>query len=110
MALAAVTLPAPAGELIGTARFLKATGLTPRQMDHWTHRGVLCPAVPASGSGSRRMWPPDEVRVGRLLARIWPATLPVAVLGGVAAAVRGNPWARWVRVDPGGVTAVPAPS
>ncbi len=42
--------------------FLVRTGLTYRQVDYWTNRGVLCPVVAANGLGTDRLW--DEAEIG----------------------------------------------
>jgi DNA-binding transcriptional MerR regulator len=54
--------------------------LSYRQMDHWTRLGLLHPQNPAPGSGHRRIWPEDELRVARVIAalRVAGVELPTA--------------------------------
>jgi DNA-binding transcriptional MerR regulator len=44
-------------------------GVTYRQLDHWTRCGLITPAQPAAGQGTRRRWSPADVeRVRRIAA------------------------------------------
>lgn len=46
----------------------RLTGITERQLDYWCRVGVICPAVPANGSGSRRAFDVREVNAIRVFA------------------------------------------
>lgn len=97
-----------AATLVGTTEFCQRTGLTYRQVDHWTRTGVLLPAVPANGSGIWRGWSDDEVRVGRVVGQLAALHVKRPKLRQVAATVRWSP-APWVRIGPSSVTGVYAP-
>jgi hypothetical protein len=59
----------------GTSCDLLSFGLTYRQTDHWIKKGWLKPIGGAPGSGSRRIFPPAEVKIA--------ADMAVLVLAGV---------------------------
>lgn len=46
----------------------RQAGMTYRQMDYWVRRGYLHPAESRPGSGNARVWPPEELEVGRRMA------------------------------------------
>lgn len=46
------------------------TGLTYRQLDYWCRCGWLRPLVARPGSGTRRVFPPEELRVATLMAAL----------------------------------------
>lgn len=79
-----------------------ATGLTYRQVDHWTRLGVLQPDVPAEGSGSAREWSDHEARIATVLCRLRDFGAPTHVLGEVAGELRrfdGFDWRAVIYVD-----------
>lgn len=49
------------------ARIEDSMGITYRQLDHWTKEGYLRPEQP---SGSQRVWPDIEIRIGRMMSRL----------------------------------------
>jgi DNA-binding transcriptional MerR regulator len=58
----------PEEETVGWADLVKASGLTYRQIDHWTRKGWLRPLNPDEGSGSRRRYPAAELVVAQRMA------------------------------------------
>lgn len=64
-------------------------GLTYRQLDHWCRQGYLRPSDATPGSGHRRVFPPDEVRVAALMIRLVTAGLTV---DGANRAARNDGW------------------
>ena len=63
-----------------SADLLTQTGMTMRQLDHWTRRGYLHPVNPAPGQGTPLVWPGKEVRIAVLVVRLARAgfTVPAA--------------------------------
>jgi hypothetical protein len=53
-----------------TPEALAFTGLTYRQLDHWTRTGLIHAAAEPGGSGKPRQWPFDEMDVARLAAHL----------------------------------------
>jgi DNA-binding transcriptional MerR regulator len=48
-----------------------APGLTYRQLDHWTRRGLLHPDNSATpGSGHRRVWSESEMTIARAVGEL----------------------------------------
>lgn len=47
-----------------------ASGATLRQIDYWDRTDVIRPAVPARGSGSRRGWAPEQIRLLRVIRHL----------------------------------------
>jgi hypothetical protein len=47
-----------------------APGLTYRQLDYWTRRGLLHPDGPAPGSGHRRVWSEAEMAIARRVGEL----------------------------------------
>lgn len=45
-----------------------SVGITYRQLDYWCRKGWLRPDEANTGSGTRRTFPPDELRVAALMA------------------------------------------
>lgn len=60
------------------------TGLTSRQLDHWTRAGYLRPENPDCGTGHARRWPYAELKVARVMARLAKAGLTVEAAHRVA--------------------------
>ncbi len=57
--------------LLTSSQVCHQAGLTYRQLDHWTRRGLVVPAVAAAGAGTARLWSPSVVgQVVELLERI----------------------------------------
>lgn len=59
-----------APQALSSVDVTRITGATYRQLDHWTRRGYLRPAEPTPGTGVPRSWPPQEVEVARVMARL----------------------------------------
>jgi hypothetical protein len=75
---------------------LRRTGCTYRQLDYWTRRGWLHPTG-GTGTGTRRVWPQEEIRVARTMRRL----VEVGLIPAAAAVVaRGKPGAA-VALAPG---------
>jgi DNA-binding transcriptional MerR regulator len=51
---------------VKTQELLAESGLTTRQLTHWTAKGVLRPEG-AGGKGNHREWPDCEVRAAKIL-------------------------------------------
>lgn len=66
----------------------RETGLTYRQVDHWTTHGVLRPAKASPGSGHRRAFDPDEARVARALRGLRELGAGLEVLAEAAGQLR----------------------
>lgn len=66
---------------VRTPDLLRESGLSPRQLTHWTDNGVLRPHREGKGQGFPRTWPPIEVEAARILARLLDAglTMPAVV-------------------------------
>lgn len=55
-------------DTLTSVQLCRAAGCTYRQLDYWTRRGLIEPAVQAEGSGTRRGWSVDDIpRVRRLV-------------------------------------------
>lgn len=54
---------------------IAAHGVTYRQLNWWVRQGYLRPANPHPGSGTRRIWSSDELRVGARMAALVAAGL-----------------------------------
>jgi len=65
------------------ARFREA-GLTYRQVDNWIRLGYLRPVDSAPGSGYKREWPVNELRVATSMAYLVKAGLTLSVAHEVA--------------------------
>ena len=73
-------MPVEAG--YGRADVLRITGVSYRQLDHWTRRGIVVPSVrPASGSGSRRLYSFRDLVAIRMLKRLTDAGVSLHNLG-----------------------------
>lgn len=53
-----------------TAEVVKRTGLSYRQVDYLCRTGVLDPAVPASGSGTRREFSDSDLALALVVASL----------------------------------------
>lgn len=73
------------------------TGLSYRQVDHWTTRGVLAPADDRTnpGHGRYRQFDEREARVGRALKALRELGAGLAVLTEVGWALRSLPDHEW---------------
>lgn len=69
-----------------TEAMLQATGLTTRQLTHWTARGYLHPEG-CGGSGNRFHWPAEEIRAAKLMKTLVDADITPA---GAARAARNG--------------------
>jgi DNA-binding transcriptional MerR regulator len=57
--------------LLTVGAVLEATTITYRQLVYWEELGLIAPAVPSAGTGTRRLYSPDVVeRIKDLAARI----------------------------------------
>lgn len=56
--------------LIGTGELARRAGATYRQVDYWARKGLLREAQPAMGSGSKRLFNPQEEDRTRALAAV----------------------------------------
>lgn len=70
------------------AQLATETGLTYRQVDYWTTRGVLAPATPNPGSGVFRHFAEDEARVARALRQLRELGAGLDVLAEAGQALR----------------------
>jgi len=59
--------------MITVADMQRETGLTYRQLDHWTRRGWLTPDNAHAGTGTSRLWNRSDLLVGRLMAHLGAA-------------------------------------
>lgn len=66
-----------AADTVGSTELMRAAGMTYRQLDYWTRRGVLFADHPTPGSGAQRVYPADEVPVACALVRLMAAGLPL---------------------------------
>lgn len=71
------------------------TGVTYRQLDCWTTAGVVTPTIPARGSGSRRRFTEDDVRLVALAMRLAELGCPLRTVSGAVAMMAGRPPAQW---------------
>lgn len=65
-----------------TGELIKATGVTGRQLDHWSRRGYIDATLP--GSGHHRQWSDEQVRRVRNLVRLTNAGVELEVAAAVA--------------------------
>lgn len=72
---------------------LESTGLTYRKLDYWTRRGYVNAGESSPGSGHRRTWPPEELRIAALMGRLTDAGLSpdVAAFAARFAVATGKP-------------------
>ena len=70
--------------LTTVADVLRLTGVTYRQLDHWTRRGYLKPQHDKGGSGVPRDWPGKEIRVAATIGRLTRAGVDVSVAARIA--------------------------
>lgn len=58
-------------ELLTSDQLIDATGISYRTLDNWVRTGLVSPVIEAQGSGSRRLFDPEDVsKVADLLERI----------------------------------------
>lgn len=55
---------------ISSGDAVRRSGITYRQLDYWISIGVVRPLVKAQGSGTRRLFRPEDVPRMRLLGRL----------------------------------------
>jgi MerR HTH family regulatory protein len=53
--------------LLSSDELGRAAGVSFRQVDHWVSKGLLVPAVPATGSGTFRKFTEDEAVLARVM-------------------------------------------
>lgn len=96
-----------ATETMSTADAAASMGVTPRVLDYWSRTGVLAADTEAAGSGSRRRWSLETVRVGRALAHLnaLGATSDALAMaaGQLERRLRDGEWAGRVTIDVDGV-------
>lgn len=56
--------------LFSSDQVCRLTGVTYRQLDHWTRTGTISPAIDAQGSGSRRRWTQRHVCAVHVLGQM----------------------------------------
>ena len=82
------------------------TGLSYRQIDYWTRRGVLRPELAANGSGSHRGWSEAEAWFALLVCRLHDDYgMHLEILGRVGRQVRDwdeDEWTGHVFIDANG--------
>ena len=65
-----------------TAEIARLTGLSPRQVDHWTRVGLIQPSVhSATGSGSQRRWSYRDVLTTKIAAKLRSAGFDLDAIG-----------------------------
>lgn len=55
---------------VNTAEAARRMGVSFRVLDRWVREDVIASEGVAHGSGSRRSWEPDTIKVGRVLAHL----------------------------------------
>lgn len=50
------------------SRIEDSMGISYRQLDHWSKEGYLRPHH--ADTGGQRIWPDEEIRIGRMMARL----------------------------------------
>lgn len=60
-----------------SADLVSVSGMSYRQLDHWTRKGYLQCANPGAGSGVARVWPDAELRVAETMSRLRDVGLSV---------------------------------
>lgn len=71
----------------------RQAGVTFRQVDYWARERIVTPTVPATGTGTRRVWSAVDVAVLRAVGQVSAALLHEVhgdVLRRVAVAARDN--------------------
>lgn len=56
--------------MIGSAEFVEATGISYRQLYHWTAIGILTAEPFDGGKGHPKTWPVDQIPVARLMGEL----------------------------------------
>lgn len=86
-----------------TPKFCQAVGLSYREVDYWTRRAVLAPAVGASGSGSQRLYDETEAKVGVVLVSLRRLGAPLDTLAVVAMQLRDqDDWTGGILIESDG--------
>ncbi len=75
----------------------RLAGITYRQADYWTRRGLIEPMAPATGSGSRRRWSAQDVLVLRVIHRLMVLRMTHVVIQDAIALLDRTPDLLWVR-------------
>lgn len=83
-----VALPPAPEARYSSADVARLAGLTYRRVDYYTRQGILEPAAPAAGCGSRRSFGPEQVPRARLAAMLMDLGADVGI---VRTAVRELP-------------------
>lgn len=80
----------------GSRRVADAVGITFRQLDYWSRIGIFDPSVAvARGSGSRRRYSIEDVRVLRALAALTELGAPISKLRPVVEELSRIPAQSW---------------
>lgn len=75
---------APEGEVTSN-ELIQRSGISYRQLDHWTRTGRLHASTAAEpGSGNARFYPASEIAVARLIKRLLDAGMQITVAHGLA--------------------------
>lgn len=78
-------------DLLTSPEVCRLAGCSYRQLDYWTHEGVVAPTRPSSGSGTVRGWTVEEAAIVRLLATMAKLGCQLPVLRNVITALRSFP-------------------
>jgi len=76
------------GVYVNTYAAARIAGITYRQLDYWCRQGIIEPTVGAVGSGSRREFSRDEVRLAWAMAQLRSLGAPFDVLAAVGRSLR----------------------
>lgn len=79
--------------MFSTREFCEVVGVTYREADYWTRRGVLQPDHPVKGSGTVRTFTEDETRVALVLVALRRMGVALDVLIDVGDQLRE--WCVW---------------
>jgi DNA-binding transcriptional MerR regulator len=97
--------------MITSHELARLTGLSYREVDYWTRRGVLVPDRAAHGSGTHRGYPENEARVGVVVTQLRRYGMPLDTLARAAEQMRewdGDEWSGHVFItDAGEITRTP---
>lgn len=98
---------------LNSIELCEITGLSYRQVDYWTRRGVLNPAHEIMGSGTHRRWSDLETRVAVVAATLHRYGLGLDVIAVAAEHMREwseDEWTGHVFIDDRGhLSRVPRP-
>jgi hypothetical protein len=99
--------------MLSTQEVCRRSRATYRQVDYWIRAGVIAPAIAsANGSGTRRAFTEDQVRVVRLVADLAALGATTPVLTRAAAWASLHPFEAWhglAYVDDEGFVSTQAP-